>query len=63
MLTFLAWILLAMICFPLALLTLILYPIVWLLLIPFKIIGFTVDSVLELVKALFYLPSRLVKKM
>ncbi len=62
MLTFLIWVLFAIICFPLALLVLILYPFVWLILIPFKIIGFTVDSVLELVKAILYLPSRLVKK-
>lgn len=62
MLTFLIWVLFAIICFPLALLVLILYPVVWLILIPFKIIGFTVNSVLELVKAILYLPSRLVKK-
>ena len=62
MLTFIIWVLFAIVCFPLALLVLILYPFIWLLLLPFKVIGFTIDSVLELVKAILYLPSRLIKK-
>jgi len=55
---FLLWLLLLVICWPIALLGLILYPIVWLLLIPFRLLGFAVQGVLELVKALFMLPAR-----
>lgn len=57
--TFLLWLLLLVLCAPLALLALILFPIVWLLLIPFRILGFAVTGILELVKALFLLPARL----
>jgi hypothetical protein len=36
----------------------VLYPFVWLLLIPFRILGFTVEGVLALVKAIIFLPAR-----
>jgi len=58
MLTFLLWILLCMICWPLALLALVLYPIIWLFLLPFRLLGIAVDGVLELVKAIIMLPAR-----
>ena len=57
--TFLLWLLLLVLCAPLALLALILFPIVWLVLIPFRILGFAVTGILEFVKALFLLPARL----
>lgn len=57
--TFLLWLLLLVLCAPLALLALILFPIVWLVLIPFRILGFAVSGILEFVKALFLLPARL----
>jgi hypothetical protein len=56
--TFLLWLFLLFICWPLALLALLLYPFVWLLLIPFRILGFTVEGVLALVKAIIFLPAR-----
>ena len=56
---FLLWCVLLVLCWPLALLALVLYPIVWLVLLPFRILGFAVDGVLELIKAIFLLPSRL----
>jgi hypothetical protein len=59
MLKFLLWLLLLAMCWPLALLALVLWPIVWLLSLPFRLIGFAVGGVLELVRALFYLPARL----
>lgn len=62
MLTFLLWLILFVVCAPLAILALILYPIVWLLLLPFRLLGFAVGGVLELVKAIFMLPARLIKK-
>ncbi len=58
MFTFLLWLFLLFICWPLALLALVLYPIVWLLLIPFRILGFAVEGVLALVKAIIFLPAR-----
>ncbi len=58
MLTFLLWLFLLFICWPLALLALLLYPIIWLLLIPFRILGFAVEGVLALVKAIIFLPAR-----
>lgn len=59
MLTFLAWCLLFLLAWPLALLALVLYPIVWLLLLPFRIVGIAVDAVFEFLKAVLYLPARL----
>ena len=59
MTTFLLWLLLFLLCWPLALLALVLYPIVWLLLLPFRLLGFAVGGVLAFFKALFYLPARL----
>ena len=58
MLTFLLWLLLLVFCWPLALLALVLYPIVWLLLLPFRLIGFAVEGVFELLRAIILLPAR-----
>lgn len=59
MITFLLWLILLIICWPVALLALILYPLIWLILIPFRLIGLAVGGVLELVKAIIFLPARL----
>jgi hypothetical protein len=56
---FLLWLLLLVVCWPLALLALVLYPFVWLLLLPFRVVGIAVDGVLQLLKALLFLPARL----
>ncbi len=56
---FLLWLLLLFFCWPLALLALVLYPIVWLLTLPFRIIGITVEGVFRLLKAIIFLPARL----
>jgi hypothetical protein len=58
MLTFILWLLLAVVCWPLAILALILYPIIWLLLLPFRLIGFAVEGVFAFIKALFLFPAR-----
>jgi hypothetical protein len=60
MLTFLLWIFLFIVCWPLAILALILYPFVWLLLLPFRILGFAINLSFDLVRNLFMLPFRLV---
>jgi hypothetical protein len=54
----LLWLILAVLCWPLALVLLVLYPIVWLVLLPFRIIGITMNGVFGLLRALFMLPSR-----
>jgi hypothetical protein len=57
--TFLAWLVLLIFCWPLAILALFLYPVVWLLLLPFRLVGITVDAIFELLKALLFLPARI----
>jgi hypothetical protein len=57
----LIFVLLLLTCWPLALAALILYPIVWLLLLPFRIVGIAVEGVLELIKSIFLLPSRVLR--
>lgn len=56
---FLLWLILLVICWPVALLALLLYPIVWLFLVPFRIMGIAVNAVLDLFKAIITLPARL----
>ena len=58
MLTFILWCLLLVFCWPLALLALILWPVFWLLSIPFRLIGITFEAVFALLKALLFLPAR-----
>ena len=55
----LLWLLLLVLCWPVALLALLLYPFVWLLLLPFRIVGIAVDGVLAFLRALFFLPARI----
>ncbi|MBC3829930.1 hypothetical protein H8K33_00245 [Undibacterium amnicola] len=59
MLSFLIWIVVFILCWPLALLALLLYPLVWLVLLPFRLIGITVDAVFELLRAILFLPARI----
>ena len=61
MATFFLWVLLLMICWPVAIMALILYPIVWLLLLPFRLIGITVTAVFDLLKSIITLPIRILK--
>jgi hypothetical protein len=58
---FLLWLLLLFLCWPLALLALVLYPVVWLLLLPFRLIGFGVEAVFELLRAIVMLPARILR--
>lgn len=59
MLKLLLWLLLLLLCWPLALLALILWPFVWLISIPFRILGIAFDGVFALLRALVMLPARL----
>lgn len=56
---FLLWLILLVVCWPLALLALVLYPLVWLILLPFRLVGIAVEGVFGLLRALILLPSRL----
>lgn len=60
MLTFILWLLLLVFCWPLALLALILYPLVWLVLLPFRLLGFAVEGLFQLLRAIILLPARLI---
>ena len=59
LLAFLVWCLLLVLCWPVALLALILFPVVWLVLLPFRLMGFAIGGVLAFVKAVIFLPARL----
>ena len=58
-LLFVAWCLLLVVCWPLALLALVLAPIVWLLWLPFALVGLVVGGVFALIGALLHLPARI----
>ena len=59
LLTLLLWAILLVLCWPLALLMLIAWPFLWLLSIPFRIVGVVMEALLALVKAILFLPARL----
>lgn len=63
MIKFLLWCILLVLSWPLALLALVLYPLIWLLLLPFRVVGVAVGGVLDLVKAIFLLPARVMRGM
>lgn len=58
LLLFVAWCILFVLCWPLALLALILFPFVWLLSLPLRLVGLTVGAVFAFLKALLFLPAR-----
>ena len=61
MASFFLWCILLIICWPLALLALVAYPFVWLLLLPFRIVGIAVTGVFELLRAILFLPMRVLR--
>jgi hypothetical protein len=61
MVAFLLWLLLFVVCWPLALLALVLYPLVWLLTLPLRLVGITVGAVFSLLGAMLMLPARLLR--
>jgi hypothetical protein len=54
-----AWCLLFVIAWPLAIALVFLLPLLWLLSIPFRIVGVLLGAVLAFIKALLFLPARL----
>jgi hypothetical protein len=61
MVTFLLWLLLLVVCWPLALLAIVLYPLVWLLLLPFRLLGMAVEGVFEFLRAVILFPARVLR--
>ncbi len=53
------WCILFVLCWPLALLALVLFPFIWLLSLPFRLIGITLNAVFALIRAVLFLPARL----
>ena len=56
---FLLWLILLILCWPVALLAVLLYPLVWLLLLPFRLLGIAVDGVFGLLRSIILLPARI----
>jgi len=59
LLSLMLWAILLVLCWPLALLLLVLWPLLWLLSIPFRIVGAAMEAVVALIKAILFLPARL----
>lgn len=59
---FLLWLILLVVCWPIAILALILYPFIWLLLLPFKLVGITLGAGLGLFKAIITFPARVLNR-
>ena len=55
---FIAWCILLVLCWPLALLALVLAPLVWLVALPFRIVGICFAALFAYIKALLFLPAR-----
>lgn len=58
MFTFIAWLILLVLCWPLAVIALILWPLIWLVLLPFRLIGITFEALFALLRAILLLPAR-----
>jgi len=52
------WLLLFVLCWPIALLALVLWPIVWLISLPFRLVGIAFDAVFAFMRAVLFLPAR-----
>ena len=58
MIKFLLWLLLLVVCWPLAILAIVLWPLVWLISLPFRLLGIAVDGVFGFLRAIVMLPAR-----
>ena len=63
MIKFLLWLILFVLCWPLALLALILYPLVWVLLLPFRSAGVAVGAALALIWGIIVLPVHFARRL
>jgi hypothetical protein len=58
-LVILFWLLLLVVCWPLALAALLVLPILWFISIPFRIVFWAIEALLRLVKSILFLPLRI----
>jgi len=54
-----AWCILFVLCWPVALLALVLFPLLWLISLPLRLIGITMEATFAFFRALLFLPARL----
>jgi hypothetical protein len=59
LIVFVGWCILFVLCWPVAVLALILLPVVWLISLPLRLIGITIEAAFALIRALLFLPARL----
>lgn len=59
MVKFLLWVLLLVLCWPVAILALLLWPLVWLISLPFRLLGIAVEGVFQFLRAVILLPARI----
>ena len=59
MLSFVAWCILFVLCWPLALLALVLWPLVWLVSVSFRLVGVKFEALFALLRAVLFLPARI----
>ncbi len=62
MIALLLWLILVVLCWPLALIALLIYPVVWLILLPFRLLGFAVGGILSAIWSVVTLPTRIRKR-
>jgi len=55
------WVILFMIAWPVALVLAIALPFLWLLSIPFRIVGIALEALLALIRAILFLPARILR--
>ncbi len=58
MLAFIGWLILLVLCWPLAMLALVLWPLVWLVSLPLRLVGITFEALFALLAAILFLPAR-----
>jgi len=57
--TLLLWLILLILCWPIAILAIVLWPLVWLLSLPFRAVALSFDAIFALVRAILFLPARI----
>ena len=62
MVTLIVWLILFVLCWPLAIQALVLYPIIWIVSLPFRLVGIAVDGVFNLLKGIIMLPGKLLRR-
>ncbi|HEX3912338.1 MAG TPA: hypothetical protein VHW71_02420 [Steroidobacteraceae bacterium] len=57
--TLLLWLILLILCWPVAILAIVLWPLIWLLSLPFRAVALSFDAIFALVRAILFLPARI----